>query len=137
MYIKPDWDPLWVLDATADTLIKTIGCTGNRSAMCWNQTSSRVYVVDQQSDIVIVLRDTTTAVAESTPERESPHRPVSAVIRAEFTWTGCKSGQVIDAGGRRVAEVQPGLNDLGQLPAGVYVVVGADASTTTRLLKLR
>jgi len=127
-----------VLDARADSVLVTLQLQATAAgALCWNQTDSRVYVADEMGDAVFVLRDTTTGIAETRPLVASLRGRACAFVRDAFCWSESKLGQVIDAGGRRVAEVRPGLNDLGRLPAGIYVVVGADGSPTTRFLKLR
>ncbi len=126
-----------VFDARTDTVLKVIQCSGSLGVLCWNPVDSRVYVADEQSDRVIVLRDTTTGVAEAEVPRGSRLASSSSVVRRLFSWPASQTGCVIDASGRMVAEARHAVNDFSHLPAGVYVVVSADGSATTRFLKLR
>ncbi len=127
-----------VLDALADTVLDTIPLPGPMpGALCWNSTNSRVYVAEEMGDMVYVLRDTTAGIEQTGPAAALRRVRRGAVVREVFLWQEAEFGQVVDAGGRKVAEVRPGQNDLSRLPAGVYVVVCADAIANTRFLKLR
>jgi len=127
-----------VLDAVADTVLATIPLPGPMpGSLCWNRTESRVYVAEEMGDLVYVLRDTTAGIAEASPPAVSRCVRPGTVVRSAFSWPEAEFGQVIDAGGRKVAEVRSGQNDLSRLPAGIYVVVGADGSPTARFLKLK
>jgi YVTN family beta-propeller protein len=57
-------DKVQVIDGRADTLIKTIPLGQSPGALCWNQTNSRVYIADFMDNVVYVIRDTNTSVAE-------------------------------------------------------------------------
>jgi YVTN family beta-propeller protein len=113
-----------VFDARADSLLVTIPLPAfNPQSLCWNPTDGRVYVADQQGDSVYVLRDTTNGVAESGAGRYQ--RVTATLVRRCYSWSGAGTGLVMDVSGRMVAELQPGANDVGCLPAGVYTVVQA------------
>ncbi len=126
-----------VVDARADTLLMSLSLPGWGSInLCWNQTNSRVYVVQEMANLVQVIRDTSTAIAEA--RQVQPSRSLKgAMVQVAFYWPGREPGQVIDACGNKVGEVFPGANDLSRLPAGVYVVVGAGSCATAKFVKLR
>jgi YVTN family beta-propeller protein len=127
-----------VVDARSDTLLKTIPLPGTMPyEMCWNRSNSRVYIADPQANAVQVVRDTTTGVSESHPYRVASGARAGSLVSGAFKWPGREAGRVIDASGKGVAEVNHGSNDLGHLPAGVYVVVGAGTDATTKFVKLR
>ena len=56
-----------ILDARADTIIKTIPLGRSPEVLCWNRTNSRVYITDFMDNVVYVIRDTSTGVAEGKP----------------------------------------------------------------------
>jgi len=88
------------------------------------------------SNMVYVVRDTTTGIAETAQPRWVNRRLAGWVVRGVFVWPEAESGLVIDASGRKVAEVRPGPNDLSRLSTGVYAVVGANGRVATRFVKL-
>jgi hypothetical protein len=44
---------------------------------------------------------------------------------------------LLDAAGRPVAEIVPGVNDIRYLPPGVYAVVGRDGQYRGKVVKVR
>jgi YVTN family beta-propeller protein len=129
-------DSLGVVDARADAVVAALPCSDTRNAVCWNSTNSRAYFATQAT-VIYVVRDTTTGITEASEPVVGMSRPARSVVTRLFNWPGSAAGSVIDAGGRKVAEVRPGWNDLGVLVAGVYVVVDAESRTTTQFIKAR
>jgi YVTN family beta-propeller protein len=125
---------LFVVDAARDSCIATIPLGRYPSYLCWNSTDSRVYVTDQMDNVVYVIRDTSTAIAE---ERQGGPQSVGAVsmVKRFLDWSGGAT-RLLDMSGRAVARVRHGANDLSALPAGVYVAVTADGRPARRLVKL-
>jgi YVTN family beta-propeller protein len=125
-----------VLDARADTVLATIPLPAfDPEALCWNPLDGRVYVADKGGDSVYVFRDTTSGVAEA--GRTGRRQVAATVVRRSYSWPGPGVGQVLDVTGRKVADVRPGVNDIGRLPAGVYTVVCTRTGATAKLVKLR
>jgi YVTN family beta-propeller protein len=124
------------LDARADTVLVSIPLPSfNAQPVCLNPSDGRVYVADIQGDSIYVIRDTATGIAEV--GKGIAERVTSAtLVRNVFDWPGPGSGRVLDISGRRVAELRPGQNDLGRLPAGVYVVMDAQGRFAAKFVKL-
>ena len=124
-----------VIDARADTLLATVPLPAFAPyGIGWNPLDGRVYVTDFGGDSVYVLRDTMPGIAEAgaTPGQYRP----ALLVRRSLSWPGPGDGQILDVTGRRVADVRPGVNDVGRLPAGVYTVVNARVGAATRFVKL-
>ncbi len=133
--VDPGGQQVVVLDARADTLPTTIPLPAfNPQALSWNPIDGRVYITDQQGDSVYVLRDTASGIAE-VGRTVGQYRP-AMLVRRSLSWPGPGVGQVLDVTGRWVADVRPGVNDIGRLPAGVYAVVSPRAGATMKLVKL-
>jgi len=110
-----------VVDARADTVIDSIPFGRTTNSMCFNYTNSRLYVSDYRDDCVWVVRDTTTGVCEP-PNGISPtERRVATVTRGALL-VGDAGADLFGANGRRVAVLQAGMNDIGHLPPGAYLV---------------
>ncbi len=129
---------LSVVDARADSLLMSLSLPGWGSIdLCWNRTNSRVYVVQEMANLVQVVRDTSAAIAEAKPVRQEGRPWTHTLVRGTLYWPGREPGRVIDACGKDVFEVKQGRNDLGHLPAGIYVVVEAGTGATAKFVKLR
>jgi len=125
-----------VIDARADSVVETIVCDGWLGALCWNAAYSRAYVINCRDDLLYVIRDTTTGIAEKRGTVGAVRRQFCSTVGRMLEWRGAASAALVDAGGRKVATVVPGRNDVGRLPVGVYSVVGA-RGVTSRFVKVR
>jgi len=124
-----------VFDARSDTLLATIPLPAFApQALCRNPLDGRVYVTDYNGDSVYVLRDTAPGIAEA-GRTVGQYRP-ALLVRRSLSWPGPGVGQVLNVTGRWVAELRPGVNDIGRLPAGVYAVVSPRAGATMKFVKL-
>ncbi|MFO7651887.1 MAG: YncE family protein [bacterium] len=99
-----------------------------RSPVCmaWNPIDSRVYVSDQMDNVVFVIRDTSTAVAEEATDsvvQRASSRIVHGVLDLPATGVGRQASSVlVNAAGSKVANLRPGLNDVSRLSSGVYFI---------------
>jgi YVTN family beta-propeller protein len=115
-------DDVFILDARANTLIKTIPLGDVAEAPpCWNQTDSRVYIGG--SGCVYVIRDTTTGIAEN---RLATARPQlrTTVVGGSYRYHGPGAAALVDVAGRAVLALRPGNNSLAAVRPGVYTVMG-------------
>lgn len=129
-------DSLGVIDARADTVLAMIQCPDTRNDVCWNATNSRAYFATVTS-MVYVVRDTTAAIAEPVASRAAQRRSTTSVVSVGSEWTSTEAGFLLDACGRKVAEVRAGLNRLPGLAAGVYVAVNSNRRVAARLMLVR
>jgi YVTN family beta-propeller protein len=124
-----------VVEAERDSVTQSIHLGRAPVLMCWNSTDSRIYITDELDDVVYVIRDTSTAVAE---ERRLPLHVAGAVsvTTRQLTWAG-GSAQLLDMSGRTVAALRHGANDVSMLPAGVYVVRAGSGAVIQKVVKVR
>ena len=126
-----------IIDARADTLIKTIPLGRSPGVLCWNSTNSRVYITDFMDNVVYVLRDTSVGVYEGRAVTKRGGWREATLTRGAFLWSRNETGALLDVSGRKVADVKPGRNDTHALAPGVYTVVTADAACGLRVVKIR
>ncbi len=125
-----------VVDARADTLIKTIPLGRSPEVPCWNRTNSRVYIPDFMDNVVYVIRDTSTAVGEPPGDAALSRWPGATVTRCAFFWPRHERGALLDMCGRVVARLRPGHNDLRALAPGVYAAV-VDGRSRMKVVKTK
>jgi DNA-binding beta-propeller fold protein YncE len=125
-----------IVDARTDSLVKTIPLGRYPEFLCWNRTNSRVYISDFMDNLVYVIRDTTTGVAEEASRLAGPCWG-RTVFAGTIAWPHMQPGALIDMSGRRVAELRQGSNELSRLAPGVYAVVTADGGSRQRIVKVR
>jgi YVTN family beta-propeller protein len=118
-----------VIDARADTVIKTIPLGRSPGTICWNRTSSRVYITDFMDNVVYIVRDTSTALSERPRDVELSRWPRATVTRNALDWPWRENGVLLDICGREVAQLRPGRNDLRALAPGIYTVLGGERPT--------
>ncbi len=126
---------LHIIDARADTLIKTIPLGHSPRALCHNATNSRIYITDQSDNVVFVVRDTTTGISEADPAVSARLRRSSVVSRA-LCWTERTPGTLMDLTGRIVLALNPGGNDLSRLAPGVYMTRAPGSGEVGRVVKV-
>ncbi len=107
-------------------LLRSIQLGRYPGQMAWNPVDSRVYVSDQLDNVVYVIRDTTAPVLEEAKvavARRAGSRIVRGVLEMADGSRQTADGEfLLDAAGRKVAELRPGPNDVSHLVAGVYFV---------------
>jgi YVTN family beta-propeller protein len=128
-------EPLPVYDARADTLLMTIPATGDEwGFVTWNRTDSRVYIVSTSNDRVLVVRDSTTAVAEPAAGPCLRDRPDATVCRGRLLLHTDAPASLLDLTGRRAAVLEPGSNDVRALKSGVYFVQPDNSAPTLKVI---
>jgi YVTN family beta-propeller protein len=102
----------------------------------------RVYVGHLGDSRVFVVRDRAGGIAEAASlpwwMDRVPATLVSDVLRVPRGdgWSA-RGAVLLDAAGRPVAEIVPGVNDVRHLPPGVYAVVGRDGRHRGKVVKVR
>jgi YVTN family beta-propeller protein len=150
-----------VFDARADTWFTTISTGQSPERICWNSMNSRIYIADAMDDVVYVIRDTTTGVAEpavavvnrSPLIRASPS-PFARTVTIECGARLAPGARIciFSQDGRQVKKLVPGLtppgspttstwdgkDELGRcVPRGVYLAVAEDqCGVRVKLVKL-
>ncbi len=93
-----------VIDAAADTVLRTIEVGRYPIDLCYSPTQNRVYVASAYNSTISVLRDSASGVEENPRPPASSRKPAATVIRS------LPAGAVaFDAMGRRVASPKPGV----------------------------
>jgi DNA-binding beta-propeller fold protein YncE len=127
----------YIIDARADTLIKTIPMGQALCRMCHNSVNSRVYVTDETGNVVYVIRDTSTGISEAVPAALAwTRRSAVTVVRRAMSWSGQTPAALVDLAGRRVLALNPGRNDLTRLAPGVYVAIASGTGEVRRVVKV-
>jgi YVTN family beta-propeller protein len=126
-----------VVDARADTLIKTISFGTSPNAMCWNATNSRVYIADYRDNVIYIVRDTSTAISEPGAPVAVGRYPITTLTRGPFFVLGRGEAGLYSATGRRVAQLHEGWNDISNLPCGMYFVRAAEGKEVRKVVLAR
>jgi YVTN family beta-propeller protein len=125
-YCANRWDrDVSVIDGTTFAVLKTIPVDFQPSSFAANPAYSRIYVAASENRIA-VLRDTSTAVQE-VAQADLRDRPSPSIIRSVLrignrTQNTGYRGELLDASGRKVLDLHPGVNDVSHLAAGIYFV---------------
>ncbi|MEO0082475.1 MAG: hypothetical protein ABIL25_09345 [candidate division WOR-3 bacterium] len=67
-----------------------------------------------------------TGIGEPEPGMPVLGRRPAAIVRNTIELKGTKSGVLLDATGRKVADLSPGRNELGHVAPGVYFITSTD-----------
>jgi YVTN family beta-propeller protein len=126
-----------IIDAQADTLIKTIPLGQALCVACHNRVNSRVYISDETANVVYVLRDTSSGVNEGSETAVGNRWRGTTLTQGAFFWSRDETGALLDVSGRMVAVLRPGHNDLRALAPGVYAAVTADGGYRLRMVKIK
>jgi len=136
VYMAGDnWRCVSVIDARADTLLLSIPLLpGAPRSIAWNSTNGRVYVADDGADVVYVIRDSSTGIAE--PEARAIHAAQRAptLCRGRLWLNGGGSVSLLDLTGRQVTVLKSGDNDLSRLRSGVYFVRHENGSHAVKVI---
>lgn len=127
---------LHVIDALADTLIKTMPMGTYPYAMCWNSTNSRVYVADGMANVVYIIRDTSSAIEEDRSYSARPRLGATVTCGTLFL-PGQREADVFSVSGCRVAVLHPGRNSLRALAPGTYFVRPIGTKEVQRITLVR
>ncbi len=126
-----------VVDAHTDTLIKTISFGTSPNAICWNATNSRVYVADYRDNIVYIVRDTSTAIAEQSATASVVRYQVATVTRGPLFVANRGGADLYGATGQRVSLLHAGKNSISGLPRGTYFVCAAVGKEVRKVILVR
>ena len=124
-----DW--VYVIDCRDDNVLDSFDLTAYDY---WNEVfaldsfSGRVYGLDEGRSGVFVIRDSASASIMEPAESRCSFRRLPTHVRgtlllpAEANRKNRPSYELLDVAGRRMAELQPGPNDIHALAPGVYFV---------------
>ncbi len=126
-----------IVDARADTLIKTITFGTSPDAICWNATNSRAYVADYRDNVVYIVRDTSTAVAEPGMTVTVGRLQGATMTRGPLFVSEHCGADLYSATGQRVAVLHEGRNSINRLPPGTYFVRAAGRGEIYKVILTR
>ncbi|HTW91627.1 MAG TPA: YncE family protein [bacterium] len=133
-----------VIDGATNSVLTTIALESLPHPIAWNPAQSRVYVANQRSNSIQVIRDTTTpAVEESRKPQAVSSKPLPTIVRGVLYLPRAENGDspperlrptrrgtvpifrpiLLDISGRWVIDLCPGANDVSRLAPGVYFVL--------------
>jgi YVTN family beta-propeller protein len=127
-----------------DSILTRIPVGDLPSALAWNPTHSRMYVANEGSSSITVIRDTLLPGVEEGEARAVGRRPEATVVRGVLMFEPASgagrmaNGELLDVSGRKVIDLNPGANDVRALAPGVYFVTErlATGSARTELCKV-
>ena len=124
VYIPSGMQPgsVFVLDGPTDSILGSIPVLGHVPyCAVWNPKDGRVYVSNQFSGSVSVIRDTVVPGVQDMAA--VPRRYGGGTLTRQINLpAGMLRADVFDISGRRVARLGPGAGDAGRLSPGVYFV---------------
>jgi hypothetical protein len=98
-----------VIDGATNEVVTTIGVGTAPIALAWNPAQNRVYVANQVSSSISVLRDSMSGVEESHKPRASSGKLEPTVLSGASGVRRLASSVLFDAMGRRVVNPKPGV----------------------------
>jgi len=125
LYCGCDNQAVKVIDCVGESLVKGFYFDDYPTRMAFDPTRSRMYVACGRS--VCVLRDSViSGIEEKTQPVIADSRPMATVVHGILFLpkisSPSSSASLLDIGGRKVMNLQPGANDVRFLVPGVYFV---------------
>jgi YVTN family beta-propeller protein len=120
-----------VIDGATDEVLVTIDVGVSPLDLVRNPAQSRTYVANFYGSSISVLRDSAGGVEESFRPQATSRKPTPTIIRGvlflpQATGPKLQASSLMDAAGRKVLNVSPGVNDVSRLAPGVYFVRGPE-----------
>jgi DNA-binding beta-propeller fold protein YncE len=118
-----------VISGSSDSVVRTIPVGNRPRSMTFNPARGRVYVANQYSSTVSIIRDASGGIEEvPVAAVRAPNAGPTIVRGVLFLGGDCsRTGTVpravlLDISGRNVMDLVPGPNDVRRLASGVYFV---------------
>jgi YVTN family beta-propeller protein len=121
-----------------DSILKRIPVGDGPAALAWNPTYSRMYVANEWSSSITVIRDTLLLGVEEGESLAVGRRPEATVVRGMLMFEPANgagslaNGELLDVSGRKVLVLLPSANDVRALAPGVYFIAERLATGTAR-----
>ncbi len=116
---------VYVYDGAA--FVRAFGTGGFGGGFAWNERQNRMYVACDDDSRIAVIRDVGGGVEEGQVDQQMSRAPEMTTIARGVLFLPAASGSLREApcvlfniNGRAVMALHSGLNDIRQLPAGVY-----------------
>ncbi|GEM_PF-245064 len=129
---SPDYGCISLVDCRTNRFLGFIEAGESPGDITWAPPHRKMYVVDQEGQAILVLRDTSLAGVYENP-LSLQVRTLPTVVRGVLVLGAVGSGQntgyraeLLDATGREVMDLAPGANDVRALAPGVYFVRSDD-----------
>jgi DNA-binding beta-propeller fold protein YncE len=107
-----------VIDGQSDRVARSISTTPSFGSIVAPARSPYVFGFGGP-DIAVIRKDSTTAEFGVTA---APGRTSGSLVRGKLFCTGNPGSVLMNAAGRKVLDLHPGVNDVGGLPSGIYFV---------------
>lgn len=120
-----------VFDTRNDMLRGEVMLSGYSEFLAWNPANRRLYASCYHGNTVFVIRDTVSGLVDDWTGASAQHARANRLLGG-ITLPPGQQGQLLDASGRKVAELRPGPNDLSRLSLGVYFVVAGRGAMAPR-----
>lgn len=120
-----------VVDCATDEIVDVITVGRKPRALAYNSFNKRIYVTNMVGSSVTVLRDVI-GLAEGARTRQATSRVGPTIVRCILPLPGRKPAALLDITGRKVADLEPGENDIRYLSPGVYFLLQSRSGTIGR-----
>jgi DNA-binding beta-propeller fold protein YncE len=134
---------LVVVDTRADSVVSGVHLPLGTEFLIRNSETNRLYVAGLGDSVIQVVYDSViVAGMQAGPDGFAQAARARTLVCRSEPLRCTAAGVLFDASGRRVAVLQPGLNDIGRLMRGVYFVreasgVKREASSVQKVLVVR
>jgi len=111
-----------VFDCRTDSVVTVIDLPDYPAAIVHSPSQRRVYASVPNSSVVCFIRDTTVVGLAPALAGDSNDRLIPTVVRYTLSLPQNETGVIFDISGRKVLNLQPGVNDIRHLAPGVYFI---------------
>jgi YVTN family beta-propeller protein len=128
-----------VIDAATHEVLTTIAVDSGPQSICHNPRQNRVYVANDYSASVSVIRDSGGGVAETMNDERGTVNTSPTIVRGvlmvgDSSQNTVHRAELFDIQGRKVLGLRPGANDVSRLAPGVYFAREAQAQAFRRVV---
>jgi hypothetical protein len=135
-------DSVNILDCASDQYVSQIPVGRWPTRLVWNDVSNKVYVANQLSGSISIIRDSGGGIEEAARHEEQPAKLATIVHGVMYLPKASGPDRVpqavlLDISGRKVLALSPGRNSVRSLASGVYFLRFSDQSNVQKIVVSR
>ncbi|MEO0109000.1 MAG: YncE family protein, partial [candidate division WOR-3 bacterium] len=127
-----------VVDCATNQIVGSVLLGFEPTSLFWDSSGNRAYAANAYGSCIAILRPTNAVAERGGPGIASPGPMPPTLASGPLLIPGSNFGasrsrlSLLDASGRRKAELRPGTNDVSSLAPGVYFIVSDRRETLTK-----